>query len=322
MLFIILIVLMLVICIFSILYYNYPKKQNEQLFYTTWEYPELKILEDNWKTIANEIPLFDINQIDKYPKRERSAWNNEEGKKLANSLKSTWVQGWQGNGIWFNFPLMYHNDVIGDSDKICPKTVDLLKQIPSIQIAGYSILLPKSELPKHTDLTGKKNDSMACNFLLTENDANLYVKSSSNNFMEYNHKTGKLVVFDSNFEHYADNKDDKIRVILYIDFKTDTIFGKKYKGIQLATKMGYSTININLGRNYPCGFYYGKSKYGEVIVIILSDNKNAEIHFKDYDKKIDDIIYFYIWDLFKISSTNGNSIITTYNKGCNVENNN
>ena len=211
---------MLLIIVTGYVYCRYM--DTSQLFFTTNDYPELKILEDNWKIIASEIPPFDINKLDEYPKRTRSAWNNEEGKQLADSLKSVWVQGWQGDRIWYNFPLMYHNTIIDRADEICPQTIKLLKQISTIQIAGYSILMPKSKLPIHTDLTGKKHGSMACNFLLTDNNASLYVKD--NDFKEHKHKQGNLVVFDSTNKHYADNKDDEIRVILYIDFKTNKFY--------------------------------------------------------------------------------------------------
>ena len=330
---IIIIILLLVACLICLVY-SFRKVKTSinnkidnftQQFYTTLEYPELKILEDNWKVIASEIPPFDVNKLDQYPKRERSAWNNEEGKKLAEELKSTWVQGWQGDKIWYNFPLMYHNKVIDTADKVCPKTIELLKTIPSIQIVGYSILLPKSELPVHNDLTGKKDDSMACNFLLTPNNASLYVKNDLGAFRENKHQLGKIVIFDSNYDHYADNKDDKIRVIMYIDFKVDTMFGEKRSGDSLGTKIGYPTVNIKLDRDYECGFYFGKSGYGDCVIIVNGDNKYAEVHFKDYNKNrhaIDTKDRFYLYGVHKISSNNADSIIEIYNRSCNIKNTN
>ena len=200
--------------IIIISYFMYfREKEKEKLFYTTNDCPEMKIIEDNWQTIAKEIPFFDIENIEKMKKRSRLAWNNNEGEKLAKNMKSEWIKGWQTDSKWFNFPLMYHGKVIDKSDIICSKTIEILKKIPSIQIVGYSILLPKSKLDVHTDEAGKKNNSMAYNLLLTENCANLYVKNE-----KYKHKLGKGVIFDSNNEHYADNEDNKIRVILYVEF--------------------------------------------------------------------------------------------------------
>lgn len=215
------IILLIIIVIY--IYYMVTKiEPSEALFYTTTEYPKLKILEDNWKVIASEIPYFDINKSDKFPKRSRSAWMNAEGQNLIENMKSEWVQGWQGKNIWYNFPLMYNNNVIDQADKICPQTINLLKQIDSIQIAGYSLLLPHSKLSIHTDTTGKKYNSIASNFLLTPNNANVYIKNNSGKFVKYKHKLGKIVLFDATDEHYADNDDDQIRVILYIDLGTNS----------------------------------------------------------------------------------------------------
>ncbi len=210
-------IIIFILCIL-LLYFTWQNQNNKELFYTVNDYPELKILEENWNIIASEIPKIDLNNLDKYQQRSRTAWNNEEADKLAKNLKSEWLQGWQGSS-WYNFPLMYHNEVIDKSDVVCPKTIELLKKVPSIQIAGYSLLLPNSKLDTHTDETGRRNNSMACNLLLTENNANLYV-----NNVKYKHKLGKAVIFDSNYEHYADNQDDKIRIILYVDFKTNNKF--------------------------------------------------------------------------------------------------
>jgi len=218
----ILYVILVIILLFGASYMFSKSESFDTLFYTTDDYPQLKILEDNWEIIASEIPYFDINNLDKFPKRSKSAWMNAEGENLITNMKSEWVQGWQGDKIWYNFPLIYKNNIIDQSDKICPKTINLLKQINSIQIAGYSLLLPHSKLTIHTDTTGKKYNSMASNFLLTPNNANIYIKNNNGKFIKYKHNLGKIVIFDATNEHYADNDDNKIRVILYIDLGTET----------------------------------------------------------------------------------------------------
>jgi hypothetical protein len=196
----------------------YQRRKANTLFYTTIDYPEVKVVEDNWKSIAFELPPFDMTKKNQYPKRSRSAWNNEEAARELMNTKSIWMQGWQGDQVWYNFPLMYQNLVIDQADKICPKTIEILKHIPHVQIAGYSMLLPNSKLAPHTDLTGKKYGSMALNMPLTpikDESAALYILDSV-----HKHKTGKAVIFDSTQTHWADNRSEKPRVILYIDFKT------------------------------------------------------------------------------------------------------
>lgn len=83
-------ILIICIAIAIVLFYNRTESR-ENIFLTSDEYPELCSLEENWKIIASEIPPFDTNKLYQYPKRNRSAWNNEEGKDLADKLKSTWV---------------------------------------------------------------------------------------------------------------------------------------------------------------------------------------------------------------------------------------
>jgi len=208
------IILILVIILLLLWFRNL---QQETLFYTTASYPQLKILEDNFKTILAEIPSFDPEK--NYPKRNTS-WPTNLSKSdfeayLKENIRSEWCQGWQGDHVWYNFPLIYNDQVIDKSSEICPETIKLLQQIPGKQIVGYSLLLPNGSLSPHRDPTGKRFGSMAGNMLLTENDsANLIV-----NDQVYKHSQGKMVIFDSTDLHSADNNDQSIRVILYIDFK-------------------------------------------------------------------------------------------------------
>lgn len=188
----------------------------KQLFYSTNEFPHLKSLEDNWSTIASEIPYFDPNRT--YPRRTNN-WptgsNKSEFENYLASFKSEWCEGWQGNHEWFNFPLIYNDTPIDKADVICPKTTELLKCIGGFTIVGFSLLAPHGRLVAHTDATGQKFNTMAGNLLLTENtDASVYVLDN-----QHLHTQGNLVIFDATHVHYADNNDSKPRVILYADFK-------------------------------------------------------------------------------------------------------
>ena len=83
-------------------------------------------------------------------------------------------------------------------------------------------MLPNTKLPIHTDNTGPSTNSMAVNMGLVSLDSGLYVKKNGK-FRSIKHEDGKLIVFNSEMEHYADNKDMKnIRYIIYIDFNTKT----------------------------------------------------------------------------------------------------
>jgi hypothetical protein len=69
--------------------------KKEPIFYTTDQYKMVKLLEDNWKDIASEIPYFDINNIDKYERRNQNWITNMEKEhfyEYAKNFKSNWYQ--------------------------------------------------------------------------------------------------------------------------------------------------------------------------------------------------------------------------------------
>jgi beta-hydroxylase len=194
------------------------------MFHSTKDYPQIKMLEDGWKAVADEIPKFDKKTVTF--KRSKQAWNNKKAEQLVEQLKDNkeWVKGWLDGVEWYQFPLMYHNKPIGHAEKMCPKTMHLLKSIPYVQIAGYAILTPKAKMPKHVDGTGKKFGSMACNLMLTGKKSYLHVKGTKDKrWHKKRHRPGTAIIFDATNEHYAENMDtDEIRVILYVDFKVES----------------------------------------------------------------------------------------------------
>lgn len=184
------------------------------------KFKHLKCLETNYMKIRDEIPIFDKSTVT--IKRRQGAWyDTETGTNLLKELEinKNWVAGWDETNIWYNFPLMANNNILGDAEKLCPFTINLLKDIGNINIAGFSLILPNSQLPIHTDNTGPNFNSMALNMKLVGGICNLYVKKN-NKFISHRHITGKPVIFNSELEHYADNQGSTNRILLYIDFET------------------------------------------------------------------------------------------------------
>ena len=48
------------------------------------------------------------------------------------------------------------------------------------------------------------------------------------------------------WNHSVNNHSDTIRFILYIDFKTNNVYGTRIKGNGSATKLDYPTVNLIL----------------------------------------------------------------------------
>jgi len=188
-----------------------------KLFYTIDDYPKMKILEDNYEIIKNEIPEFIFENIN--IKRTRDDWD-EKATNLIKSLENNkdWIFSWQAEDRWFSFPLMYKNCPIGLSEQICPNTIKILKSLGNIKTCGFTLLYPKSSLGIHTDDVGPSFNSMALNMLLTgfNSDLNIYYNNTE---YKHIHEYGKAVIFNSELLHSASNNGIINRIILYVDFE-------------------------------------------------------------------------------------------------------
>jgi beta-hydroxylase len=218
--------LLIIIIIFIILFLAcriiFFFKNKNKIFLTTKQYPQFKILEDNWKIIRKEIPLFNINKIS--IERSQDTWLGEKMDKFVEKFKNKveWFKAWADNDSWYNFPIIYNNKFVANVEEICPKTCNLLKIFKNIRIAGFSLLVPNGDIQIHNDTTGPNYNSMAFNMLLTGKNSSLYVKpENSKKFYKYNHKNGRAVIFNAEQYHFADNKYNSNRIILYIDFFTN-----------------------------------------------------------------------------------------------------
>jgi hypothetical protein len=203
----------------SIQSYNF--KLQEKIFYSTDDIPfnQLKILEYNYKTILSEIPPFDITKVT--IKRNPNEWIDNLNLNNFNKIKNcnTWIEGWNDQkDVWFNYPILVNNEVMCNIEKICPKTLKLLQMCRiKINVAGYALLLPHTKLMIHTDPTGVSTNSAAVNLKLNGTDSYLHVKNKNDIFDKYSHQDGKIVIFNSEFKHYASNDGDVNRCILYMD---------------------------------------------------------------------------------------------------------
>ena len=189
-----------------------------KLFYSTNDFPIMKILEDSYKVIKEEIPEFKIDKIT--ISRTKEEWGDKALKLIENlQTNREWIFSWQLVDKWFSFPLMFKNTPIGFAEEICPKTIEILKKLGNIKTAGFALLYPQSSLNIHTDNVGPHFNSMALNMKLTGDYSDLTI---IHNNIEYKHihDDGKLVIFNSELQHYASNHGLINRIILYIDFST------------------------------------------------------------------------------------------------------
>jgi len=161
-------------------------------------FPELDILRDNWQTIRDEALALDgggaIKAADSY---------NDLG------FNSFFRRGWK------RFYLRWYTDEYHPSAiEKCPKTVELLKQIPSIQAAMFTLLPPGGRLGAHRDpYAGSLRYHLG---LVTPNDdkCRIYIDG-----IPYSWRDGEDVVFDETYIHKAINETDQDRIIFFADIE-------------------------------------------------------------------------------------------------------
>lgn len=158
-------------------------------------FPQLDLLQANWQTIREEaLALFDEGHI-------RAAQGGNDA-----SFNSFFKQGWK------RFYLKWYGEPLASAEALCPKTVALLKSIPSIKAAMFATLAPHSRLNPHRDpFAGSLRYHLG---LITPNsrDCRIFVDGE-----EHAWGDGKDVVFDETYVHWVENKTEQTRVILFAD---------------------------------------------------------------------------------------------------------
>ncbi|HRG00712.1 MAG TPA: aspartyl/asparaginyl beta-hydroxylase domain-containing protein [Bacteroidia bacterium] len=168
-------------------------EKNPKWFYSIEETPELKILEDNYHTILEEL-----NQLRK--NSENGYWLDTFPTYLHPDSKNKWkVFTFQFFGI--KHPL---------NAKACPKTYAILQQIPSLVSADFSYL------PAHTKILPHKGFSRmvlrAHLGLIVPENCFIRVGEETHTWKE-----GKMLIFDDSFDHEAWNDSDEDRFVLMLD---------------------------------------------------------------------------------------------------------
>ncbi|MFT3790478.1 MAG: aspartyl/asparaginyl beta-hydroxylase domain-containing protein [Rudaea sp.] len=158
-------------------------------------FAQLDPLRKNWRAIRSEaVQLFDEGRI-------RAA---EQRNDL--SFDSFFKQGWK------RFYLKWYGEPLASAQVLCPQTVSLLRSIPEVKAAMFALLPPGSRLTPHRDpFAGSLRYHLG---LITPNSkaCRIFVDGE-----EYAWSDGGDIVFDETYVHWAENRTDVTRVILFAD---------------------------------------------------------------------------------------------------------
>jgi beta-hydroxylase len=208
---------------FNCLLYLFTRPQARSAVMDMERFPELKELQDNWQTIREEaIELMAEGGFDQITDPDSASYYDL-------GFRTFYKYGWT------KFYLNWYGYTHDSAKRTCPKTIELLSKIPSVNGAMFSVLPPGGQLTRHLD-------PVACSLryhlgLDTPNHDDCYISVDDH---KLSWRDGEPLLFDITFLHYAHNDADKPRLILMCDIERPmspigSILNWPYKQLMKAT---------------------------------------------------------------------------------------
>ncbi|HEY9619799.1 MAG TPA: aspartyl/asparaginyl beta-hydroxylase domain-containing protein [Crinalium sp.] len=197
-------------------------KVGNSIFFQPEQFPWSKELEANWKVIrqeldrvmeyADELPNFqDIS-----PRQHRIANDNL----------------WK---TYFFFAFGFRSKKNCDR---CPETTKLLKKIPGLKVAFFSILAPGKHIPEHY---GKHKGLIRYHLGLKVPEPRTACRIRICDQIAY-WEEGKSLMFDDTFPHEVWNDTDGYRVVLFLDIARPMRFPMSFVNWLVCTILSLSPV--------------------------------------------------------------------------------
>jgi len=159
------------------------------------DFSDLTPLRDHWHEIRDEAQaLLDAEQVRPSDEHRDVAFN------------TFFERGWK------RFYLKWYDDFLPSAQTLCPRTVELVRSIPTVHAALFAFLPPGGKLAEHRDpYAGSLRYHLG---LITPNSDACRILVDG---QPYAWRDGEDVVFDATYIHRADNRTDQGRIILFCD---------------------------------------------------------------------------------------------------------
>lgn len=179
---------------YNLLMNMFSKLPNKPIL-DTQSIDDLAILKDNWKVIRDEALSL-----------------SEEGEiKAAEGLTDAGFNSFFRHG-WTRYYLKWYGDALPSAKNKCPKTLEILKQTPTIKAAMFASLPSGGKLIPHRDpFAGSLRYHLG---LSTPNDDECFILVDG---QKHSWRDGEGVLFDETYIHEAHNRTDQNRIILFCD---------------------------------------------------------------------------------------------------------
>ena len=167
------------------------------------DFKELEPLQQNWQVIRAEAEnLLRLQKIKAAEKNDDAGFN------------SFFKNGWK------RFYLKWYDASHPSAEQLCPQTYALLKSIPTVKAAMFAELPPGGKLNPHRDpFAGSLRYHLG---LATPNDDRCFIEVDGE---RHSWRDGEGVVFDETYLHWAENRSDANRLILFCDIERPMRYG-------------------------------------------------------------------------------------------------
>lgn len=172
-------------------------KVGDSVFFSNDQFPWSRELEANWETIREELDgvLAHAEALPNFQDisaRQRTITQDDRWKTY--------------------FFCAFGFVAKGNCDR-CPKTWELIRRIPGLKVAFFSILAPGKHIPKHR---GKHKGLIRYHLGLRvpEPRENCWIQVDGH---QVHWEEGKSLIFDDTFRHSVQNDTDGYRAILFLD---------------------------------------------------------------------------------------------------------
>ncbi|WP_354682819.1 lipid A hydroxylase LpxO [Cupriavidus necator] len=166
-------------------------------------FPDLEKLRAAWPEIRDEgLALAAMQKIKAADKNDDAGFN------------SFFKYGWK------RFYLKWYEAQHPSAEVLCPKTVALLRELPTVKAAMFAELPPGGKLNPHRDpFAGSLRYHLG---LSTPNDDRCFIEVDGE---RHSWRDGQGVVFDETYLHWAENRSDANRLILFCDIERPMRYG-------------------------------------------------------------------------------------------------
>jgi beta-hydroxylase len=160
------------------------------------DHPELLELRKNWKSIREEaLRIDDLGRIRAADEHDDIAFN------------TFFERGWK------RFYLKWYDEFLPSAEEHCPATVALLRSLPNVNAALFTVLPPGGVLGAHRDpFAGSLRYHLG---LVTPNSDECKILVDGE---PYAWRDGEDALFDETYVHTAFNRTDQARIILFCDY--------------------------------------------------------------------------------------------------------